>query len=268
MKNAWRAQAIGVALSVVAFGGCDSTQPDRIDTRGGTLSFEARAQAFVYDCYEIWFDTDGDGVPDIDAQSIECFQVFDLVGTPPNQEQVPRQVNAPVPWHYSIKVSVLPAGATIEQVVVSSDGTTLGSSVEPGDLMPDFESLTGYDLLVQTVPNRPPVGTQYWINGKQVSSGSPIYLASQGIDPGTPNILDITTAPPTFAFNINTGDTILVRFRKETDAAAPDFIPPSADADLKMTAEFRVNGQAVSVNGERETSDVDGSGVTFSFSMQ
>ena len=266
MKNAWRAQAIGVALSVAALAGCDSTQPDQIDTRGGALGIDARAATFVYNCYEIWFDTDADGVPDLNAAQDECFQVFVPAGNPP--EFVPKVVTAPVPWHYSLKVSVLPAGATVENVVVSSDGATIGSSVEPGDLMNDFESLTAYDLTQGPAPPKANDGPQYWLNGREVTAGSPIYLATQGIDQGIPNILDIVTDPPTFTFNINAGDTILVRFRKQLDTAAPDFIPPSAEADLKLTATFLVNGDEVAVQGQRETSDTDGSGVTFSYSMR
>jgi hypothetical protein len=251
-----------MVLSVFAVAGCSSTQPDRIETRLASLGVSASASVLIFDCYQVWQDVDGDGVPETDTATTQCFPTFE----PQNPIQVRK--NRAVPWPYSLQVTVIPAGSVSEQVVISSDGATVGSSVEPGDSVEDFISLTDYD------PDQPPssvvnfnTGSTFFLNGKQVSQGSPIYLASIGVDPGVPNILNILNPPETFDFNLNTGDTVVIRARKQLRLAGPPFLPPTG-ADLRISANLLISGVQATTQGSKVSPVDDGAGFTFSFTVR
>jgi hypothetical protein len=173
-----------------------------------------------------------------------------------------------VPWRYSLKITIIRAGTINEVVATSLDGT-IGSSVEPGDFVDDFVSLTDYD------PDMPPVGdrTEFGVeftNGHTVSSGSPIYLSTIYVDPGIPNILDtlstVPNTPAAFDFDLNTGDTVIVRARKQAVSDAPPFNPPYEN--VKITAALFVSGIGVSTQGPQTSTVDDKSGFTFSFTVQ
>ena len=101
-----------------------------------------------------------------------------------------------------------------------------------------------------------------------MSTGSPLYLANYGIDPGVPNILNVT---PTFDFNLESGDTVIVRARKATSAQAPPGNPPYPN--LKISATLDVAGVQVTPKstppGSPPTSTADeSSGITFSYTLR
>jgi hypothetical protein len=268
MKNAWRAQTVAAIVSVLAVTGCSTTQPDSVGTRDASVSFAANALVEIWDCYEEWQDTTGpngvpDGTPDIKINdSLVCFPALDDLG-----QQIRTQ--RAVPWNYSVKITVIHPGSVNEEVVVSSDGATVGSSVEFNDTVPDFVSLTNYDPDMPPAPLHANVGDIYYINGVRLSTGSPIYLANIGVDPGVPNLLQLD--PPTFDFNLNTGDTVIVRVRKQDTSQAPPGIPPYPD--LKLTASLNVSGVATSPvstpPGNPPTTSADNkAGMTFSFTVR
>ena len=266
MKNAWRAQTMATIVSVFAVAGCSSTQPDSIGTRTGSVGFKASATVGIYNCYEQWRDTSNppDGIPD-QFITFLCEPVVEQTPTGPIQLRATRAV----PWRYSVEITVIRAGTSNEVLMVSSDGTTVGSSVEPGDEVDDFESLTGYDPDQPDVPDKN-VGDIYFINGKQVSAGSPLYLGTIPIDPGVPNILLL---PTTFDFSVNTGDTVIVRARKQPIQQAPPYLPPSPDPEIKLTSTLSISGVAVAPRGTPEdspgtTTIEDSSGTTFSYTVK
>lgn len=261
MKNGWRARAIATIVSVFALAGCSSTQPDSIDVRQASVGFTATALVGLYNCYDVYRDDSNppDGIPDTFLQFL-CEPVIEQTPDGPIQTRVIRAV----PWRYSLKITVVPAGAVNERVVVSSDEALIGSSVEPGDSTDDFVSLTEYD------PDMPPVpdknnGDIYFVNGKRVSAGSPIYLSTIFIDPGLPNIL---TEPAVFPFNLNTGDTVIVRARKQKFVDAPPYLPGSPDPEIKIAATLSVSGIVVSTQGSTVSTTQDAAGITFSFTVQ
>jgi hypothetical protein len=260
MNIAWRASALAMILSVFAIAGCSSTQPDRIETRTASLSFFTRALVNLYNCYNIGQDTNGDGVPDVD------YGVFCQETTPP------QRVDRPVPWRYSIKITVIRSGTTDEEVVTSTSGV-IGSSVQVGDGVYDYISLTDYDPDEPTVPDRSD-GDIYFTNGHQVSAGSPIYLAATGIDPGEPNILGLT---PTFDFTLDTGDTVIVRVRKQPMSLAPAYLPSDPDPEIRLSAVLKVSGVDVAPQStpplpagstSPTTGNEDQAGITFSYTVR
>jgi hypothetical protein len=247
MKNAWRARAAFVIVSAFVVVGCDSTQPDRIETRTAVLSFKTRANVNLWTCYE--------------TPNSACFTLNDSTGNPRREDRT-------VPWRYSVKVTIIRAG-TVDEVLATSLTGVAGSSVEPGDLVTDFISLGNYDLDAPAAPDRVINGVQY-SNGKIVGTGSPIYLATISIDPGITNLLDALpatpTASPTFEFNLNTGDTVVVRARKQANAAAPQFVPALTGVQLSGT--LALSGVTVPVLGTQTSPPDDKAGFTFSFTVQ
>jgi hypothetical protein len=260
MRNDWRAQAVVVIVSAFAVAGCSSTQPDRAEGRLFSLGFTATALMDILNCYEAWQDTSSppDEIPDVSLGYMLCVPAVDDTG-------VPKKAQRPVPWRYSIKITVIRAGTTNEDLVTSLSGE-IGSSVQPGDSVDDFVSMTRYDPEMPPVPPKHEAGSNvYFINGKQVSRGSPVYLASLGIDAGVPNILATT---PTFDFNLNTGDTVVVRARKQSMAQAPHFIPPIPNPEIRLTAALAVSDVEVSTQGDTTSSTDDTAGFTFSFAVR
>ncbi len=246
MNNAWRARAAIAIVSSLIVVGCDSTQPDRIETRSASINFETKALVDIWDCYQSPF--------------LFCFpSVSGGV-----QERSPRAL----PWNYSLKITIIRAGTIDEQVAVSPSGL-VGSSVQFGDGVDDFLSLTAPD------PNMPPapdkdVGGTIFSNGNKVSTGSPIYQAFIGVDPGITNVLGTEPAAPnvpaTFDLSLNTGDTVIVRARKQTIVLSPRYRP--LPTNIAIEAFLTVSGVQVAVQGPTKSSTGDGTGFTFSFTVQ
>ena len=246
MNNAWRVSAAFAIVSSLTVVGCDSTQPDRIETRSASISFENKALVDIWDCYQTPFRF--------------CFP--SLVGG------IQEKASRALPWNYSLKITIIRAGTVDEEVAISATGI-VGSSVQAGDTVEDFIGLTDYDPNMPPAPDRD-VGGTIFSGGKKVSTGSPIYLASIGVDPGVPNILGIESpvpgVPAAFDFNLNTGDTVIVRARKQTVIRSPDYRPlPTA---IALTAFLTVSGVSVTVVGPATSSTGDGTGFTFSFTVQ
>ena len=173
-----------------------------------------------------------------------------------------------MPWRYSVKMTIIRAGTTVAGLAISDSGV-VGSSIEPGDLVGDFVSLSGYD------PDRPPAPDRVvdgitFSDGNFVSASSPIYLSITSVNPGTPNLLQIlpTTpnVPPTFDFTLNAGDTVIVEARKQALAEAPPFTP--GFQDVKLAASLAISGVPVATQGSPTSSADNKAGFTFSFTVQ
>jgi hypothetical protein len=239
-----RLSVLAALAAVLGTLGCDSTQPDQITSQPANLSVEAFALVDNNNCWEIWVDTDGNAEPDLNTGQYFCTPV---VGE--------TKVNRAVPWRYSMVVSVLRAGATVPEVI--------GSSVAPKDGIQDFVSMSPYDSTMGSVADLPPDGDVYYINGKQVSSGSAYYLNAVGYNLGLPNVLQQT---PTFDFSLNPGDTVIVQARKQPYADAPPYLNFDQDPDLTISGLLYVAGIKVPLSGSATSSGADKSGISFSFS--
>jgi hypothetical protein len=248
-----------LAVAVIVAVGCDSSQPDRIDTRTASVSFKTTAESFLFDCYEVWIDQSNppDGIPEFNAGVTTCDETTQF------QERA-------VPWNYALGISIIRAGTTTEETVTSLTGLP-GSSVLPGDdtdVIADFISLTDFDPTIGTAAPKPHQDEFYFLNGKQVSRGSPYFLSAFGFSVGTPNILDTPlTVAPTFDFSVNTGDTIIVRARKQSLAAAPPYLPPVPDPKIILEATLAVGGVSVVPTGSSVSTVDDQSGFTLSFTV-
>jgi len=249
MRNAWPTYALVLVAAVLAAVGCDSTEPERVTTRSASVFVEARADVTLWDCYEVWVDNDNDGNPD------EFVTNF----CEPTIEAAQRLM----PWNYAISISIIPKGGKDEHVVTSVDGIP-GSSFDPGNNLDDFVSVTESDANISAAAPRANQDNIYFLNGKRVSPGSPVFLTINGFPVDTPNIL---TASPSFDFEANSGDTIIVRARKQAAGQMPPFLPQEPDPHLLLSAGLVVGGAAVTPAGSSTSTSADKSGFTFSFAV-
>jgi len=250
MRNAW--PRLGVVVVSAAFGlaGCNSTQPERVDVRTASVSVKATATSGLFDCYEVWTDATGDDIPDTFTGFYTCDDA---------QESFQRQM----PWNYSLSISIIRKGGTTEEIATSLTGL-IGSSIVPGDTLDDFVSVTDSDPTIETARDKAQDGPLFYVNGKRVSRGSPVYHTANSFTVGTPNIL---TTSPTFDFNINTGDTIIVRARKQTFSQSPGFLPADPDPTLLLEGTLAIGGAGVVTSGTSSSTSADKSGFAFSYTV-
>lgn len=248
-----------MAVSVLAVAGCDDSQPDRINVRSASLTVEGRGKVDVLNCYDLWQDNDGDGIPEFDLAQRQCDE----------QNVIPFQERR-VPWRYSMIITIIRAGTVNEQVVTSTTGV-LGASILPNDGIDDFINLTEYDADAPPAPVKLPESGIHFLNGRQVSRGSPIYLGAYSltcppcpVDLGAPNMF---AGPNSFEFEVNSGDTVVVRARKQAVGAAPAFIPQDPDPLITIQAVFAIGGVPVATSGTTTSSTEDEAGFSFSFTV-
>jgi hypothetical protein len=77
----------------------------------------------------------------------------------------------------------------------------------------------------------------------------------------------VLTTAPTFDFQVNTGDTVVVRARKQALADADAFISFDQDPEIQLSAQFSVGGVGVITNGDSASATDDKAGFSFSFTV-
>ena len=234
------------AAAVLLLGGvsCDTTQP--ADAGPQTFSFEVQANGAVriYNIYDVWVDTTGDGVPDTDTGQHQC-----------NEFSIS---NVTYPWNYSASLSVIRKGSTEEEVIAS---TTSGG--------PAFTNLTNYTTGFffgnpAPLPPQPPV---YFRGGRRDAAGGMDYLTSCTSFPTplpSPNVLG---SFPTFDVVLNQGDTAVIRLRKQLVMNANPILVSGVSGEVRMAVFGSVEGRSVSLQGDPNTSG-DGGGTTLSFTLR
>jgi len=235
-----------LAAAALAAWSCDSTQPDRIVAKTASLQFQASGTVELVNCFEVWLDTDSNSLPDQNTGTFYCVD-----DETPDQRQVP--------WRYTLAITVIRAGTTTEELIATD--------LIPGDSIPDFQSMTPYDDQSTTDGTIPPVGNTYYLNGRNVSVGNPIFLTASGFDLGPTQVLGST---PSYDFPVNRGDTIIVRARKESNLTAPPYLqvyPVSNPPQIQLVGRLFIGGQEVQPNGTTVSSFADGSSVFFSFTV-
>jgi len=238
-----------IAVTILATASCDSEQPATTTSAAASLTVSASAQVDNNWCWDMWFDEDGVGGCEFDLQQKFC-QVVD------NEAKN----SHPVPWRYTVQVSVIRAGQTTPQVI--------GSSVVPNDNVQDFVSLTPYDPVVSPGIPKANDGQICYLNGVTVSRGTQTWLQANGYDIGTPNILETN---PSFDFELQQGDTVIVEARKQSRNDAPNFLQDPedlSDADLILTGTLTVAGGSVLVNGTQFSPTADKAGFSFSYTRR
>ncbi|HEX4825457.1 MAG TPA: hypothetical protein VFV19_14225 [Candidatus Polarisedimenticolaceae bacterium] len=248
-----------LAVSALAAGCNKTTQPASSPVQTAALSFQAIGQMDKYNCWEQWADFDGDGIYN-DTGQLYCEELFDQGGNP-------AQAQVPIPWHYSLAITVIRAGETEEKLIAAS--------IIPGDSIEDFVSMTGYDPSRDAGGVKPGDGTYLYItpgattpnsfSSAVVTNGSRLWLEGNGFQLGEPNVL---MQSPTFNVNLNQGDTIIVRARKQKLSDAPAFIPANASTQIELSGILTVAGVNVPLQGTAGSPGDDATGVTFSYTRR
>lgn len=272
-------QAVLMVVSVLALVGCDTTQPDSVGTRNASLSLTARATVHVWNCWEVWEDTnycsllttkecsnDGDCLPTANLGVCTARDGTNVVFRNVDCYDTGGSKQSAVPLNYAMSISMIRAGTTTEEV--------LGSSIQPGDSIGDFVSMTGF-YPPQNGGTAPENSDPFiYRNAKLVTTGSRMYYQYSGhpIDPPYPNVLgrnapainaDGTQADATFDFSVNSGDTVIVRARKQLVVDVPE------GQEIVLEAKLTVSGVAVTPYGilpPLGSVSADGPGDGFSFS--
>jgi len=176
---------------------------------------------------------------------------------------------------------VIRAGTTTEEII--------GSSIQPRDRIDDFASMTGYAAVEEGDYLPADFDNITFKNPLKASTGSRKYYEFSNVpidQPPSPlvgnpypNILGRNEPPAdandkhdehadaTFDFSISSGDTVIVRARKQPEVEFPGF---PLGAQIELEAKLAVTGVPVTVNGYIPTSPEsygDGAGFSFSYTV-
>jgi len=229
------------AALMLASMGCNTTQP----TGGGpqviTVTASASALVDVWQIWDLWADTDEplDGVPDVQTPFHTCVRQVD-------------PVNTSVPWPYSAEITLIQAGTT--------DEIPLRSTVSATN---PFSNITPYDTNVRrTVPDLLPQVPFYFLNGREVTAGTRDYIDSCTTLGSAFEDSNILGDPVAFSFQVQQGDTIVFRARKQlVDDANP--YATLVRSEVVLSSSYFVDGRGVTPSGETFVSS-DGGGFTAS----
>ncbi len=234
------------AVAVLLFGAvsCNTTQP----ADGGSQTFSVEVQANgavkIFDIWEVWIDTTGNGSPDTNSGQYLC-----------NEQGIS---NVTFPWYFSMSLSVIRRGSTTEEIISS---TTNGPT--------PFSNLTNYTegFFFGNPPPQPPQPPLYFLNGRRDAAGSTYYLTSctsipTPLDP--PNVLG---SFPTFDVVLNQGDTAVIRLRKQLVQNTNPALTNGVSGEVRMAVFGSLEGRGVSLQGDPDTGG-DGGGTTLSFTLR
>jgi hypothetical protein len=243
-----------VVLAVAGGFSCDSDDPL---TRGSGIAqiyIQGVALRHVYDVQVRKQDLNDDGVPDNNSDPLPpldpvvgaiCTQVLNDTGAPLLSEGI-------APWPYSAEISVLRAGTTAPVVLA----TSIGSPDVFGSISLDYDP----DLI--PLDPLPPEGSFYY-NGFRVTTASRLYLQ---YCLGVPNLPEpnILGEPYPFEVSVNSGDTVLVKARKELQTSAPFVL----GSEPRLIGIIRLDGTTVQTTGTTVSTDAPGSGLSFSYTVR
>jgi hypothetical protein len=118
---------LGLVLALALASGCDSDQPLEISDRNASLRFVAsNATVKRFDVWEMWEDSDGvPGPDDVNDDGVEDTWRWCQLPGPVDQQT---GIATSVPWTYSLRVSVLPAGEANFVPVTSSSALQDGNN--------------------------------------------------------------------------------------------------------------------------------------------
>ena len=256
---------LAVIVLLAGVVGCNKTkQPASSPVSKAVISFSASGQVYKLNCWEVWQDTDFDGTPDQDTFVLHCENVLDNGN--------PASASAPVPWHYSIAITVIRAGQTEEQLVATS--------LIPGDPVEDFASMTEYDTtrdLGGTKPSEPDPnggGPLFYVapgstypNGAAavITQANRLWLDGNFFNLGDPNLM---LNGLTYSLDLNQGDTVIVRARKQKRSDSSPWIDQAPTPDVELSGSLTVGGVSVPLQGTATSPGSDMAGVTFSYTKR
>jgi hypothetical protein len=258
---------------------CDTTQPLQVDEQTYALAIRSTtASVSVYDVYDGFEDTDGDGAADdTDGDGDGDFFLF----CRPTTSETTTTFASSVPFGYTIEVTILRAGETVRERVTS-----------PIALNDSSASVTEYDQFVPNIPGVPPAISPIMIGARtfkfesprrrsaanlQVASSTsnPLFVA----DPGTygfgnglcslafygPPVVDAPGANNyPLTFTLGKGDSVTVKAIRALEPY-PNAVPGANLASVQIQASLTTEGRTVAVEGTTGTSPATNNSFAFTF---
>jgi hypothetical protein len=284
-------RALGsVAILLVAAAlGCSTTQPTAKPAQSAQVTFQANAPRVLL--YEVW-----------DATLVTVTSYPDNPGRPPDQvvadlglwcdvaasADLQQRLSATYPFRFSVEIEVIRAGtSTIERISGASYASSYGS-VTAYDETPAATTTThlkewSRDLSDDSTPDvkvtltlkngrRISTASRDFIEkikipsntstsyGSQCPYGGPTSAAILG-DPG------VAGSPSSFGFELNAGDTVIVKARKDTNPAATALF---TNAPPTFGSQIYLEGKDVSSSLVGNTFSPQNSqdGISYSFTLR
>jgi hypothetical protein len=250
---------LAVLVAALVAASCDTSQPSKGGSTSAEVQVEARALVQIFDCYDRFVDN---GTQDV-FDRIVCFPA------PSDAGQLLE--SRPIPWSYSFRIIILRAGQTFPEILVSS--------VNDDGEFPDFGSTARFDTVVQPAPiklDEPPFSFQ---NPRRLSQGHQDYFRAY-VDTGSqirpplalPEVNILNVEPPSpgvsprYAFELVSGDSIIVEAAKQTIGLGPPVFPEGIAPAPRIDARLFIAGAQTSPSaGTVESSTQDGAGFSFTY---
>jgi hypothetical protein len=259
---------------------CDTTQPLLLEEQAFELSLRAPGTIVrLMDVYDGFEDSDNDGVPDGETFLFCRWRIVIEDGVPVIATRGPTSV----PWNFTIEITVIPAGATEGELVVSEDA-----------VLESITNLTNYDqtrsIFGPVSPLSPIVignRTFKFTNGRILTEAREEVMAStsnpvSSLDPGTygtkgeglcsdfypgPSGVDRASGTPyPFRIVLKKGDTVTVGARR--GLAAPQGLGVQNPPAPGLSSDFTLDGLAVNVRGTTSSELGPGEGFVFSYTTR
>lgn len=222
---------------------CDTEQPTAQGARTAGIQFVARAPvANMQDLWDRYRDLNNNG-------QLDSGEPFRGVLCEPIGLEVPE--DAPVPWTFSVEISVIRAG-TVTPILVTAPVARA-----------DFRSTTVDDqrVILGVTPELPAFDGFVHVNPRRVFDGNLTALA--GCYGAVVEEANIAGEDSPFLVDLAPGDTIIVKAGKNPAPPVPIF----GEEGLFFTGVITLDGRTIVPDGVIDTRDADGR-LSFSYTVR
>jgi hypothetical protein len=266
-----------LVLAVISLS-CDTTQPLVLEEQHFEFSMRATGTIVrLMNVYTGFEDNDGDGQPDGD-EFLYCVWRRNVVSG-----EIETRGPTSVPWWYTIEVSVLPAGATDSELVVTEDAvleavTNLSEYDQTSSIFGPVFPLSPITIDGRTFKFKN--GVIYTEARQEVMASTtnplavlqpdPYNIKGEGLCsdfyPGPPGVDRPSGAVYPFQIVLKKGDTVTIGARRSVDG--PPGLGVQNPPAPGISSTFTLEGIAVNVRGETSSAAGPGEGFSFSYTTR
>jgi len=266
-----------LVLAVISLS-CDTTQPLVLEEQHFEFSMRATGTIVrLMNVYVGFEDNDGDGEPDGDEFLFCLWRRNNVTG------DIETRGPTSVPWWYTVEISVLSAGATDAELVVTQQAV-----LDAETNLSEYDQTTSifgpvFPLAPITIEDR----TFKFKNGMIFTEAKHEVMASttnplavldpatydikgEGLCsdfyPGPPGVDRPSGAPYPFRIVLKKGDTVTVGARRSVDG--PPGLGVQNPPTPGISSTFTLDGIAVNVRGETASDAGPGEGFSFSYTTR
>ena len=260
MRSQWR--FVGLLLLLAVAGGCDTIAPLQIEEQTYELQIVGTSVGPipVYQIYDMYEEGVGD--------------YFLFCETAPGLQFTPSSA----PWNFSVQIEILRAGETEPEIITSGGALDPDMNLTLYDQNPAIiGGLADKDSI--TIGMAPNTRTFHFENPRRLTVASEEVMmattnplsdavpATYGLGAGLcsnayPGPANIDGMPQPMSILLNKGDTVLVQARKSDISPTGVWYLPNEAA---IQGNLLLDGNNVSVRGERRSERDTGAGFSFSF---